>query len=608
MHRVKKIIIGVLFSLSVSLGYAQPANDNCSGATVSPQDGTCIGGTTVAATDSWSGAVGCQTTASAPDVWYTFTATGTQAVFNVTNGTMTGNVEIILVFPNCSSNNCTCPFILEGTDCGPSPNAATFTNLVVGQIYYYTISSSTGSQGTFTTCLTVTTPPPAPGQDCATSQDLCDGSDFHINNLQLGDGATDEQTGTGWSSCIINEQNSQWYTFTAGAAGSFSLMLDPDTYSSATQTGDDYDWELYDITTSGCTNTATSLACNYDFCSGSTGFSATSYTGWSQVAVTDWQNNNPAGPGDCLGASQWNTVNLNLTAGNTYAVLVQNYTGSTGGVTVNFGGTATTTFGPQAAFTITDQCGGDNTVSVAANTVYSQAGWTYSWNWGDASSTSGTSSTNHTYSTVGTYTITLTITDPLGCTQSAIASTACTLPIELLSFDGKYDGSKVPLTWTTATETDNDFFTLERSFDGKVFEIIGTVDGAGNSVIPISYRFDDERPVQGLTYYRLKQTDFNGKFVYTDPLAVYVDDETGNIAVYPNPAKENVNLFFTASSNEETHLKITDITGKTVYRTSLMPSGKTLDHKINSSDFPKGIYFVTVVQGNKLYHTKFSVE
>ncbi|MFZ5552625.1 MAG: T9SS type A sorting domain-containing protein [Bacteroidota bacterium] len=602
---MKKIIIGILFSFSVSLGYAQPANDNCSGATVSPQDGTCIGGTTVAATDSWSGAVGCQTTASAPDVWYTFTATGTQAVFNVTNGTMTGNVEIILVFPNCSSNNCTCPFILEGTDCGPSPNAATFTNLVVGQVYYYTISSSTGSQGTFTACLTVTNPPPAPGQDCVTSQTLCDGPDFSVPLMSLGDGAVEENVAGAWSSCIGDETSSQWYRFTAGTTGTYSLLVEPNTWTPP-GTGDDYDWEFYNITTSGCTSSATSLACDYDPCRGSTGFSATGAAGFSQVGGTDYQNNDPIGPANCTGGPQWNTTSITLTAGNTYALMVQNYTGSTGGVTVSSGGTAL--FGPQAAFTVTNQCGTDNTVDVAATNVYTQAGWNYSWNWGDGNTTSGTTSTSHTYATIGTYTISLTITDPLGCTQTALASTVCTLPIELLSFDGNYDGSKVKLTWTTATETDNDFFTLERSFDGKVFEIIGTVDGAGNSVIPISYRFDDERPVQGLTYYRLKQTDFNGKFVYTDPLAVYIDDETGNIAVYPNPAKESLNVFFTASSNEETHLKITDITGKTVYRTSLMPSGKTLDHKINSSDFPKGIYFVTVVQGNKLYHTKFSVE
>jgi len=589
-----------VFLVSASGVFAQPANDNCAGATSVPQDGTCVGGTTVAATDSWAGSVGCQSTGSAPDVWYTFTSTGTSASFTVTNGTMTGNSEIILVFPNCGSNNCTCPFVLEGSDCGASPNTATFNSLIAGQVYYYTISSSTGSQGTFTSCLTVSSPPPAPGQDCTTSATLCNGPDFSVPIIALGDGPVEEN----WN-CIGNENNSQWYQFTAGAAGTIGMMFDPANWNSGTQTGDDYDFLLANITTSGCTSSATIVNCDFDFCAGSTGWSSTGAGGFAQVAGTDYQNNNPAGPGDCFSGTQWNTASTSLVAGATYALLVQNYTGSTGGITVSSSGTAL--FGPQAAFTFSDLCATDLSISVAATYANTQAGWTYSWNWGDATTSTGTTA-SHTYAAAGSYNVTLTVTDPLGCTQSALASTVCTLPIELLFFKGNYEEEKVKLGWVTATETDNDFFTLERSINAKDFEIIGTVNGAGTSVIPIDYRFYDERPLQGLTYYRLKQTDFNGKFVYTQPLAVYINENTGNISVIPNPAKEDFNICFTAVTNDEAHVKIVDITGKTIYRTSVLPSGKTMNHKVNISDFAKGIYFVTVMQGSKIYHTKFSIE
>lgn len=600
---MKKLFYTLLFVALVMKGYAQPANDNCSGSTVAPQDGTCIGGTTVAATDSWAGSVGCQATATPPDVWFTFTATGTQADLVVTNGTMTGNVEIIMVLANCNSQNCNCPFLLAGSDCGASPNSATFTGLVVGETYYYTINSSTGSQGTFTTCLTVTTPPPpppAPGQDCTDADIMCDGPNFSVPNMQLGDGPVEEN----WN-CILNENNSQWYKFTAGAGGTIEMMFDPGVYNSGTQTGDDYDFLLANITTSGCASSATIVNCDFSGCVGSTGWSSTGAAGFGQIGGTDYQNNNPAGPGDCLSGPQWNTAATSLVAGATYALLVQNYTGSTGGVTITSAGTAL--FGPQSGFTFSDGCATDLSISVAATYANVQAGWTYSWNWGDATTSTGTTG-SHTYAASGSYNVTLTVTDPLGCTQSSFVGTFCMLPIELLYFDGVYEEEKVKLDWSTATETDNDYFSIERSINAKDFEIIGTVDGAGTSVIPIEYRFFDERPLQGLTYYRLKQTDFNGKFEYTEQKAVYVNESTGDISVIPNPAKEDVNIFFTSGTNDEAHIKIVDVTGKTIYRTSVMPSGKTLNHKVNSMDFPKGIYFITVMQGSKVYHTKFTIE
>lgn len=98
-----------------------------------------------------------------------------------------------------------------------------------------------------------------------------------------------------------------------------------------------------------------------------------------------------------------------------------------------------------------------------------------------------------------------------------------TLPVELLSFTPSIKPDRVELNWTTGTEINNDFFTIERSRDLYGWEVLGFVQGAGNSSIPLDYGFTDFRPLDGLGYYRLKQTDFDGKFKYYGPIAAHYD-------------------------------------------------------------------------------------
>ncbi|MCK6650293.1 MAG: DUF2341 domain-containing protein, partial [Bacteroidia bacterium] len=86
------------------------------------------------------------------------------------------------------------------------------------------------------------------------------------------------------------------------------------------------------------------------------------------------------------------------------------------------------------------------------------------------------------------------------------------LPIELLSFTAQYVGENVKLRWETSSEHNNDYFTIERSADGTNFSDIGTVNGAGNSSVHQNYQFIDHDPYEAITYYRLKQTDFDGAF------------------------------------------------------------------------------------------------
>ena len=115
------------------------------------------------------------------------------------------------------------------------------------------------------------------------------------------------------------------------------------------------------------------------------------------------------------------------------------------------------------------------------------------------------------------------------------------LPVELLSFTAdRMADQTVNVNWVTATEQNNDYFTVERSEDGNLWEWVGELPGAANSNVKIEYQLQDPKPMAGFSYYRLKQTDFNGEFEYFGPVAVQgmnQDDRAKAEAfIYPNPS------------------------------------------------------------------------
>lgn len=113
------------------------------------------------------------------------------------------------------------------------------------------------------------------------------------------------------------------------------------------------------------------------------------------------------------------------------------------------------------------------------------------------------------------------------------------LPIELLSFTGKYINSKkiVELYWITASETNNSHFVLEKSFDGINFMPFATINGAGNSSKKINYMTYDEAPLISVTFYRLKQIDYDGEYTYSKIISVSSEQEK-EFNIYPNPAND----------------------------------------------------------------------
>jgi hypothetical protein len=193
----------------------------------------------------------------------------------------------------------------------------------------------------------------------------------------------------------------------------------------------------------------------------------------------------------------------------------------------------------------------------------------------------------------------------------AILTDNAPLPIELVSFEAYVRDKIVELRWTTKTETNNDYFTLERTADGKKFEFVSQIDGAGSSSFSLNYQTWDVKPYNGLSYYRLKQTDFNGKTAYSS--LVPVNSSDGNdfgFELYLNPGDGSKLSIETVSSEEkETNVVIMDAGGKKIYSENIIASnGRKLNDLHLPAQLTSGIYMVGVSCGEKVYCKKFVVQ
>ena len=177
------------------------------------------------------------------------------------------------------------------------------------------------------------------------------------------------------------------------------------------------------------------------------------------------------------------------------------------------------------------------------------------------------------------------------------------LPIELLTFDAEYNGKSIDLSWSTVSEINNDYFTIERSQDAKNYEIVGTVKGAGNSNNTLNYIYNDNTSLTGTVYYKLKQTDFNGKFEYFPPVAVNIasDENSLNISsVGPNPFNNEFNVEFETQSSEPIEVYLYNIRGQMVYKDIYSPTeGKNRYTYNDNKNLPAGYYVIAMKQKDK---------
>ena len=164
------------------------------------------------------------------------------------------------------------------------------------------------------------------------------------------------------------------------------------------------------------------------------------------------------------------------------------------------------------------------------------------------------------------------------------------LPIELLSFEAiPENDNHVKLNWTTSTEINNDFFTLERSTDAVNFEQVKVRQGAGNSNTIIDYVDYDKNPYQGTSYYRLKQTDFNGDFSYSNIRSVFFNS-LDIINLYPNPTQGQLILSVGSSSNNVITINLIDVLGRTLLTEQHEVVEGTTTIRLNIAHLVEGTY------------------
>lgn len=177
------------------------------------------------------------------------------------------------------------------------------------------------------------------------------------------------------------------------------------------------------------------------------------------------------------------------------------------------------------------------------------------------------------------------------------------LPVELTSFSAEKKQNGVQLTWITNSERNNDYFTIERSTNGENWDVISTIQGAGNSSIITSYSIIDLNPAIGENYYRLSQTDYDGTITIFEELAfVAFENSATQLTVYPNPCTQTIRISDELKKNEKWF--ILDITGKIIASQETQLENIT----INVEYLQAGNYFLLVVKENETIRVPFVKE
>lgn len=177
----------------------------------------------------------------------------------------------------------------------------------------------------------------------------------------------------------------------------------------------------------------------------------------------------------------------------------------------------------------------------------------------------------------------------------------CPLPVHLASFDAKCEQNEIKITWSTYSEVNNDFFIVERSADLETWNLLDTVNGAGNSNALLQYTVSDSRPLSNLSYYRLTQVDFDGKRKIYSPTSAPCSVNDVEIDVYPNPASHYIIINFGSSIPDAT-LDFIDMQGKSVRKDVIEAQSKSSSNevKINRNELASGIYLIRLqIQGNE---------
>jgi hypothetical protein len=169
------------------------------------------------------------------------------------------------------------------------------------------------------------------------------------------------------------------------------------------------------------------------------------------------------------------------------------------------------------------------------------------------------------------------------------------VPIELIYFNATLNSDKVFLNWTTATETNNKYFTVEKSKDAISFEEVLQLQGSGNSTQTKNYSAIDTKPFAGTTYYRLKQTDYNGDFKYS--VLTLVENKNEQLVIsnlYPNPTSGTISFDLYATEKGTVQIQVIDNMGRIVLDNLQGITDKQSKINVETNLLSQGIYTLKV--------------
>lgn len=191
----------------------------------------------------------------------------------------------------------------------------------------------------------------------------------------------------------------------------------------------------------------------------------------------------------------------------------------------------------------------------------------------------------------GTHTLYVRSYDGWGLTNSRTFNKGVVVPVTWLSFNARAVADSVLLNWSTTNEVNTAYFDAERSTDAATFKKIGTVAADNSNASIHNYQLADHNPAAGINYYRIKQVDADGHFKYSSVVAIRFGKGGAPISIYPNPAKDVVNVLFSKPQPKGTNAVLVNASGQVMQSVSL---GGLQSKQLNVSNLAAGIYHLVI--------------
>ncbi len=179
------------------------------------------------------------------------------------------------------------------------------------------------------------------------------------------------------------------------------------------------------------------------------------------------------------------------------------------------------------------------------------------------------------------------------------------LPFNITSFTAEKNNHAVKLNWQTDYEQNTSHFIVEKSNDGSNFYSLQRVEAAGKSGASKKYSTLDAKPLYGTNFYRLKMTDIDGRFTYSNIVAARIDNDNKEISLFPNPVQRDLQVQIPAEKKENCTIQVQDMIGKVVKEQVVEPNNALFSTSINTDELAKGIYLLMVRHGDKVQTRRF---